>query len=56
MDRCICKGNYVNYVKINMPYDIYFYPISILGNRLIDWENYDYTHFGAATQENEHQL
>jgi hypothetical protein len=43
MDRCICKGNYVNYVKINMPYDIYFYPISILGNRLIDWENYDFT-------------
>jgi len=26
-----------------------------LCNRLIDWGNYDYTHFGAATQENEHQ-
>lgn len=55
MDRCICKGNYVNYVKINMPYDICFCPVSIPANRLIDWEDYDCTHFGAASQENEHQ-
>jgi len=34
MDRCICKRNYVNYVKINMPYDICFYLRAIFDKRL----------------------